>query len=515
MPAKITTKHKRKAKAKAVNPPSIYAEAVRKEPESIDMGEISTAVSTWANSQNRFWAIQNYNPDELVQKKGLKIYKKVRLDEQVKAAMQTINDAILSSGWEIEEPTLDEGSEEIAEEMTRFIEFNLGKDGSGGEMEGVLEQKLEEIMSARTFGFSVSEPIFKYIDYGEFEGFLGLKTIKTRDPENIEFETDIYGDLVENGILQNGKPLPSDRFIVYVYRKEFDSWYGRSELREVYRPYWIKDQTLRFATIALERYGEPIAVVTTERKLNATEKAEILAMFKNLQNRTALIVPKWVAVKFESVARDVGSSYSAMFQELDSWISRGILLPTKLGLSGESETGNYSQSQTEFDIFLQRILGLRTALAALINDQLIKPFLIDLNYEVQSGKYPRFKFRQITERDKQRIFASFIDAISKRAVTTVPDDQNRLRRLINFDPLTDEEVEELKEQDEAKKELEQTMREAQVMGAQAKAENPPQDNPDDEEQEKSLAKKKTAKRTDFEYRNYEHDSSSTQVDLPD
>jgi len=36
---------------------------------------------------DRFFGVQNFNPDELVARKGLKIYKKMRTDEQVKAPL--------------------------------------------------------------------------------------------------------------------------------------------------------------------------------------------------------------------------------------------------------------------------------------------------------------------------------------------------------------------------------------------------------------------------------------------
>jgi len=51
------------------------------------MGEISTALSMLRTGTDRFFGVQNFNPDELVARKGLKIYKKMRTDEQVKAPL--------------------------------------------------------------------------------------------------------------------------------------------------------------------------------------------------------------------------------------------------------------------------------------------------------------------------------------------------------------------------------------------------------------------------------------------
>jgi len=45
------------------------------------------------------------------------------------------------------------------------VEFNFA------EMEGTLEQDLLEIMTAIEMGFSLTEPVYRFIDYGEFDRF--------------------------------------------------------------------------------------------------------------------------------------------------------------------------------------------------------------------------------------------------------------------------------------------------------------------------------------------------------
>ena len=413
------------------------AEAARKTPEQIDLGEISTAVSWMRTGTDKFFQVHNYNPDELVARKGLKTYKKMRHDEQVKAALKTVKQAAVSTGWEIEEPKI-EGGEEIADEMKRFVEFNVGTDAGGGEMAGTMEQKLMEMMTAIDFGYSCTEPTLKYIEYGEFEGFTGIKELKTRDPENIHFVTDQYGNLLDDGVVQFGRRLPEDRFAIYSHDKEFDNWYGTSMLRAAYRPWWIKDTLLKFMTIAMERYGEPIAVATTKKKLTDAERSRLEAMFKSLQNRTLITIPEFITLEFKVPQQRAGDAYASVMAKLDSWISRAILLPTKMGMSGESETGNYSQASEEFDLFLQIIGYLRRVVAALTNDRIVKP-VVDLNYEVTGGNYPKFAFKSITQERKDSIYKLFLEGLGRSALTKVPADENRLRNLIDFPELTEEE----------------------------------------------------------------------------
>ena len=85
------------------NPAKTYAEVTPKaKPDSFPQGEISSVMST-------FWGrITAYNPDELVTKKGLTIYRKMSFDEQVKASLAAKVHAVLSSGYEIQAPELPE-----------------------------------------------------------------------------------------------------------------------------------------------------------------------------------------------------------------------------------------------------------------------------------------------------------------------------------------------------------------------------------------------------------------------
>ena len=170
--------------------------------------------------------IQRYNPDELVGKKGLTIYRKMAVDEQIKSAVYTKMFAVLSSGWEIQPAKLPEEEAEMAEETRGFVEWNFE------EMEGHFDSKLQEALTALIYGYAVGERVYHLIDYGKFAGKIGLKDIKFRRPESIDFETDEHGNLLDDGIIQGQKRMPKSKFVLYTYRKQFSNWYGQSDLRE-------------------------------------------------------------------------------------------------------------------------------------------------------------------------------------------------------------------------------------------------------------------------------------------
>ena len=476
-------------------------------------GEISSAGSYFGQlGRSARFAPTAYNPDELAQKKGLKIYRKMAQDEQIKSALLAKKYAVLSAGYEIELPEIEDeddeeakeieqqdkaidqpplfekkdGEEDVeefaleeddeeddgfdwsdaeqqspelpadpgqpvvpgqqplqqqaekktdkdAEEYKRFIEFVFG------EMKGSFESKIIQIMSALEFGHSCSEKIFGLIDYGPFEGKIGLKDLRTRPPEDIEYYTDGFGTLVENGVAQAGIKMPAAKFVIYSYRPIFGNYYGNSDLREAYRAWWSKDNMLKLLAIALERYGEPIAVVTHDGILTDPQKAEIEKFLKYLQSRSGIILPKGVELDFKNPPPRTAEAFVPAINLYDQHLRIAVLMPGLLGLSGEASTGSYARAVTEFDVFLWILGQLRKDLETLVNEQIIKP-LLDMNFEIEHGKYPRFKFKAVTEDERRRQFELFITGLSTGALIKGPDDENKLRELIDWDPLPEDYV---------------------------------------------------------------------------
>jgi len=373
-----------------------------------------------------------FNPDELVQKKGVKIYRKMAHDEQIKAALSAKKYAVLSTGYEIQLPELPEGEpDEASEEHKEFLEFNFE------EMQGSFESKLLDIMSALTFGFSVTEKEFWSIDYGDFEGKWGLKDLRTRPPDDLEFGLNNIGDLEDDGIIQNGNKLPTDKFVVYSYRKEFGNPWGNSDLRAAYRAYWAKDNMLKLMAVSLERYGEPVAVATYEGVIDSAQRSDLETFLKNIQSRSGIILPKSITLEFKMPPPRAAEAFIPAINLYDQHMRIAILMPGLMGLSGEQTTGSFARAVKEFDVFLWILEQLRRDLETIINEQLVKP-LLDLNYKIEHGMYPKFRFKTITEEARQQQFELFIMGLTGGALSKGPEDENKLRELINFEPLPDD-----------------------------------------------------------------------------
>ena len=398
------------------------------------MREVALADVRFGFGHAGFYVTQHYNPDDLIGRKGIKVYMNMRRDEQIKAALTTKKNAIIASGIEVAIEDKEREDDKVLEEQKRFIEFNLA------EMEGTVETFMLDVLSAFDFGYSLAEPCYKQIDYGEWNGKIGWKALKVRRPEQIEFETDQFGNLTEYGIIQGNQPLPAERLAVFTYRKEFGNFYGTSDLRECYRAFFVKDTLIKFMAMCMERYGMPIPVAKTQQTLDDDVKAQLLQIMQNIQARTGIIIPSTIDLTFESPAPGAQAAYGPIFKQLDQWIAMAINVPSLIGAGGGKEdVGSNARAQTEMDTFLLTIEQARRELIEFFNDRIVKR-LIDLNWNVEDGIYPRVRFRELTHERKIEILEQMQRLLTGGVITKTTDDEQYARDLVGLPELPEDEI---------------------------------------------------------------------------
>lgn len=365
---------------------------------------------------------QDFNPDKLVQKKGLKIYKTMLADDQVKACLSIKKLARLSTKWKV-----DPGQEdnELSQEIAKFctyvlqnISTSMGPDikkslttigmDTVSFKAGTFENVLYGILSALDFGFSITEKIWRYYDSGPYAGKLGIVGLKTRDPEYYDFSKDRHGNLI--GILPpnrgmqvvNGKAnvLPVSKFVIYSYRMQFSNWYGESDLFSAYRSWWSKDMTIKWWNIFSERFGSPAVMATYPSKgaINPNVLRDIDDILDNLQAKSGFRVPDNVKISFLEATRRGEDTFKLAVDYHDNCIARSILCPSKLGISDQAGGGggSYALSQTHFDVFMMVLEHMGTDISEMIvNEQLLKP-LVQYNYgEIPDELMPKFGFESL------------------------------------------------------------------------------------------------------------------------
>lgn len=342
-----------------------------------------------------------YNPDELVGKKGLQIYEKMMDDEQIKATTTIKKYSRLSTGWEI---LPGEAGDKMALMLADYAKTLTRR------IQGTFYDVLLEVLSAMQYGFSLSEKVTDIIEKGDFKGKFGYKKIATRAPFGYGFKTDVHGNLEgitfeQAGLFNNNEgspdnPYPPEKFVVYSYNKEFSNWFGKSDLRAVYRSWFSKNIIIKYYNIYLERYGSPTTYATvgevSDKKTVLPKLDEIL---KNLQAKTAFRIPEGIELELLEAQRAGHAGYDKAIELHNTMIARGVLIPELLGFSGRL-AGSQALGETQFEIFIYILEKLgRDIEETIVEEQIFRP-IIDCNWaDVAEDQYPRFKMNTLKPDD--------------------------------------------------------------------------------------------------------------------
>lgn len=367
-----------------------------------DMGELS-------RSGNDIWGLSQplkYNPDDLVGRKGLDIYKKMQQrDGQVKAVFMLKKFARLSTPWSIR--PLDEEDNE-AVRQAEFIEHCFS------EMRGNIDDFLLKMWNAMRDGYSVAEMNYKVFKGGDFSGLIGLDSIKVRDASTFRFETDKHGNILDDGLIQGygNLRLPVNKFVLFSYNPNNDdaeSIYGDSDFRAAYRYYFSNDLIQRFWNIYLEKFGQPTVVGKYPSGTTKEKQDTLFNILKKIQNDTVLTYPDNLTIDLMEAQRHGDAGYSDAMGFNNNMIARSLLVGSLLMDTGDR--GSWALSKTHFDVFIYilQYLGKETE-ETIMKEQVIKR-LIDYNFA--NPKYPAFEFESLVKDDqkgKAEIAKMLVDA---------------------------------------------------------------------------------------------------------
>lgn len=378
-----------------------------------------------------------YTPDLLVRKQGIGIYEKMRVDEQVKAVMNFKRDAITARGWTFKYEDDSSLSEtERAKRIRVFTEiFN--------KMRGAVPDALNVIATGRDYGFSLTEKVYSDVTIDK-QTYIGLNMLLGRDPSTFEFWTDDYGILQRVDQVVPGKRITVDmsRMIHYVHSPEFDRYYGRSDLREAYRAWFIKQRVGEFWALYLERMAGGFIVlnpkVDSDPAAEGTAAAESLhQVLQNLHSSSGIKLPPGYDVQLIQPASTDAFERAMVFWDLA--IAKALLVPNLLGISHTGQTGAFAQSQTQLEAFFWTLNADSERLEATINEQLVQD-LGDQNFG--DGDYPYFCFKPASIEHIKRVIDNWKTLVDAKSVITSEADEEHFRKLLDM-PKRDEDTEPL------------------------------------------------------------------------
>ncbi len=416
-----------------VVPPSasVGAPSTGIDPSSVDTSIVSIERPQFGVISTAF---ARYNLDDLVKKKGLKIYSQMRVDEQVKAVVTFKRDAIISRGWHFCFDEESKISETEQKRRIRIFEKILER------MPGTFVDALNKISVGREFGYSLTEKVYKpvMID-GAWQ--VGLGGMLGREPSTFEFHTDAFGTLEYVQQLAGGTRIDIDlaKFVHYVHNPEFDEYFGRSDLREAYRAWFMKDQMLKMWGFYAEKLGGGALILSLGPDANITANSEayraLQKIAENFKASGGIVLPKGVTAQFEFPPGV--DTFEKAVTWFDLAIARALLVPNLLGVSHTGQTGAYAQSQTQLEAFAWTLKADADRLEACLNEQLFYD-LGEQNFGDQ--EYPYFKFKIPTNEHVKWIITSWKEMIGAKAVIPTEDDEKIVRTMLDMPMRTEQSV---------------------------------------------------------------------------
>jgi SPP1 gp7 family putative phage head morphogenesis protein len=412
---------------------SAWATFQGKDTAPVQLGEIAFADPRRTLFPSGF--ITPYNPGWLVSRKGIRIIDEMRRDDQIKASMSFKKGSVLSTEWSITSP---EGQSDDWE-VTKYVDETLKN------LDETFEKAMWAMLSALEYGYSVTEKVWG----PDATGKITLKALKTRRPHEFDFETDPYGNIKPDGVIQQQPKgpmrLPVEKFVLYAYDEEFQNPYGTTDLQAAYRHWWAKDNALKWLTILLERLGiPPIFGMYDPMRYTPQQIDDLKNVMQNIQAATFGVLPRpssatkeaTSAIEFwaPELAKQATDVFIPALEFYDRAVARALLMPGHLGLTNEEQAGSFAKAKVAFDVFMLIVEKIRKDLTELVvNDQIIRP-LVDLNYTVD--QYPAFRLAPIENDVRADLLATWKTLVDGSIVSVQDEDEVHIRAMLEFPELT-------------------------------------------------------------------------------
>ncbi len=399
--------------------------AFKRHPQVITPIQIGARETGWAESQLYRAKMPKYNPDDLMGRKGTTIYRKMMLDEQVKAVVRFKRDAITARDWMFEMP---KGDDDQGEERIEIYE-TMVRETYGSFVDG-----MNYILMAMYQGFSMTEKLFDTFDHNG-KPYIGIRELIPKPFDTFEFHTDKYGTIIKTlqKLDADEQKINLDRFVYYVQNPEFDRHYGQSDLREAYRSWYSKDVIIRLYNQFLERFGGGFIIGKPSSGAalspGTPEYKQMLAAMDSIRVQTSVLLPSNVDMEVEHPSTT--DQYEKAIALHDLQIAKALLVPNLLGITPQASSGGggFAQANTQLEAFLWTLDADATRLEEALNEQIFNP-LSKLNFA--DGKGPLFRFKSVSESKKIELVKTWKELVVGGSVEASDADEHHLRQLLEF-----------------------------------------------------------------------------------
>lgn len=393
--------------------------------------------------------------DDVTRDFGSDLYEKMLQDEDVASAFNVIVDAVMADGASIQPafqaPKSGKVSREDAVKAAQAAEYARFVAAALDEyMEPNAYDFVTEMLDGLAYGNKVAEKVFQYLEAGPDKGRLAYRTIKTRRREAYAFITDAWKNVLGFLVAEPGQAilllggltalldatklpnfLPRDKFVVFSWNPANGDPRGRSILRPVYRPWFLKTQVLPDYYMYLRRFGRPKVVgktaplgpqvvVKLDDNGNAVtnpdgstveitaQEAMMTAITRLADGYDTAAVPNGAEIDLLYASGTASDAFTAANDYFGRQIHLGILRTART--AKEALHSSKADSGSAQDLTGTFVIRVKHVVEGVINRDVIRP-LIRLNYgESALALCPTFSLSKTERRDRVAWLAVCIDA---------------------------------------------------------------------------------------------------------
>ena len=379
--------------------------------------------------------VQIYNVGDLAGSKGIKIFREMESNNTtIKACLKLKISTRLSTPWELRIPeyiTVDETKRAESVRQLNIFKYALGA------MHGSVNDVFESILYAMRDGYSVLEKNYNIMDdigTPDFaKGYIGFDSIKRRNGEHFEFVCDKHGNITADGVIQRDTSagdikIPKDKMIIWPYDRDTadsEGWYGRSDLRSVYRYYIMKATIENMANVYFESKVQPKTIWRYPSGMPDNVKQDLLDLADDKVSMTSWLVPYFnndaaspdIFYETLEASSNVAVNYEDYLEYCDNQIATGLLVGNLI-LGQGAKVGAFALSKTQFDVFITSLQMIGTQLEDLWYESVILPFY-RLNFGANALPC-RFQFAKLIDDNMAK--SQMILALTNAGVNIASDE---------------------------------------------------------------------------------------------
>lgn len=152
------------------------------------------------------------------------------------------------------------------------------------------------------------------------------------------------------------EPLPEAKFLVFRWGTKDSPW-GKPFLDELYWPWWLKKNGLKFWSIFLDKWGMPTGIGKyrhgTDEKTNQENQGKLLQVLQQIQSQYGIVLPEGLDVSLLEAQR----SGSVSYEQFQSILTRTMALKIlgEVDTSGAAKgPGSFAKSDVSNSVRLEK-----------------------------------------------------------------------------------------------------------------------------------------------------------------